>query len=63
MIRDNADEENINQICEISYESIENARRLIDKITKDFYDTFKLSKKDYEKRCRIETVSKTKLND
>ncbi len=45
-----ADKEKIKQLCDIPPEVTDNECRRIDNIYKEFYDTLKLSKKDYEER-------------
>lgn len=57
------DEEKIKQFCDIPSEIIECARNRVKKVYELFYGTLTISKKDYEERCRIETVSKNKFND
>lgn len=47
------DKEKIRQLCDIPSEIIDNARRWIDIIYEEFYDTLKLSKKDYKERCNL----------
>lgn len=58
-----ADEEKIKQFCDIPSEIIDNECRRIDNIYKEFYDTLKLSKKDYKERCNLKDRNKYKLND
>lgn len=48
--REKRRQESIKQLCDISSEIIDNECRRIDNIYKEFYDTLKLSKKDYEER-------------
>lgn len=57
------DEEKIKQFCGIPSEIIEGARNRVKKVYGLFYEALRLSKKDHEERCRIETVGKNKLND
>lgn len=55
------DEEKFKQFCDIPSEIIEGARNRVKKVYELFYGTLTISKKEYEERCRIETVSKNKF--
>ena len=57
------DEEKFKQFCDKCTEDIERVNYEIEMALRPFYEALRLSKKEYEERCRIENISKNKFND